>query len=174
MVDDSAAFQRELVLLLPRLRRFALALTKNREAAEDLLQSTVERALRKWDSFEKGRRMDSWTFKIMQNCWFDTRRSASAGMKFSDETVDVVGEDGRAVVESREEFARAREAFAALPDEQRAVLALVVLDGLSYAAAADALQIPIGTVMSRLARARASLVARVRAEPAFEPAPKDG
>ncbi len=174
MLNDIAAFQRELVRLLPRLRRFALALTQNRDAAEDLLQSTVERALRKWDSFESGRRMDSWTFKIMQNLWFDTRRSAAAGMKFSDEEVDVVGEDGRTIIEHREELARAREAFAALPEEQRAVMALVVFDGLSYADAADALQVPIGTVMSRLARARASLVARVRVEAMFETARKDG
>ena len=168
MLEDSAAFQRELVLLLPRLRRFALALTRNRDAAEDLLQSTVERALRKWDSFEKGRKMDSWTFKIMQNCWFDTRRSAASGLKFSDDAVDVAGEDGRNVVESREEFARARVAFAALPAEQRAVMALVVLDGLSYADAAEVLRVPIGTVMSRLARARASLVARVRTDAPLE------
>ncbi len=162
MTKDNLAFRQELVSLLPRLKRFAMALAGGRDAADDLLQSAVERALRKWDYFEEGKRLDSWMFKIMQNLWFDIRRAASAERWVSDDGVDIPGEDGRELVETREELRLAREAFAALPEEQRAVVALVVLEGFSYAAAADALEIPIGTVMSRLARARGAMAARAR------------
>lgn len=158
----SLAFRGELVRLLPRLRRFALALASNKDAGEDLLQAAVERALRKWEGFEPGRRLDSWMFKIMQNLWFDMRRSAAIGPIYTDEPLDMVGEDGRDVVESRQELALVRSGFAALPEEQRAVMALVVLEGFSYAEASDALDVPIGTVMSRLSRARAALAAKVR------------
>jgi RNA polymerase sigma-70 factor, ECF subfamily len=157
MSRDSDSFRRDLVALLPRLRRFALALSGRRETAEDLLQSAIERALLKWTSFERGRRLDSWMFKIMQNLWFDMRRSSAAENWVSDEGVDVVGEDGQNVVESRDELRRIKEAFANLPEDQRAVMALVVLEGFSYADAASALDVPIGTVMSRLSRARATL-----------------
>lgn len=173
MTDDNLAFRQELVSLLPRLRRFALALAGGRDAAEDLLQSAVERALRKWDMFEKGKRLESWMFKIMQNLWFDMKRSAAASPVFVGEALDVVGEDGRDVVESRDELRAARAAFAALPEDQRAVAALVVLEGFSYAAAAEALEVPIGTVMSRLSRARASLAASARGNKALAPVRKE-
>lgn len=162
MTKDEQAFREELVALLPRLRRFATALAGNREAAEDLLQSAVERALRKRGSYDEGKRLDSWMFKIMQNLWFDMRRSASAATFVSGEGMDFAGEDGREIVETREELRLAREAFAALPEDQRAVVALVVLEGFSYAGAAEALDVPIGTVMSRLSRARANMATRAK------------
>ena len=159
MTKDDLAFRQELVSLLPRLRRFALALAGQRELAEDLLHSAVERALRNWGTFQTGRRLDSWMFKIMQNHWIDTRRTqASMKLEVLDD-LDPPGEDGREVTENRDEIRVAREAFVALPEEQRAVMALVVLDDLSYAEAAEALNVPIGTIMSRLSRARAAMAA---------------
>ena len=170
-MKNEQAFRRELLAQLPRLRRFALALAGSRDAAEDLLQSGVERALRKWESYEEGKRLDSWMYKIMQNLWFDMRRSASAGPIYTGEAPDVAGADGRDVAEARDELRLVREAFAELPEDQRAVLALVVIEGFSYAQAAEALGTPIGTVMSRLARARASLSARAVGNVIIAPIP---
>jgi RNA polymerase sigma-70 factor (ECF subfamily) len=159
MTKDNLAFRQELVSLLPRLRRFAMALAGRKDLAEDLLHSAVERALRNWGTFQTGRRLDSWMFKIMQNHWIDTRRATASMPSEELGDIDPQGEDGRIVTEARDEVRVARAAFEALPEEQRAVLTLVVLDDLSYAEAAEALNIPIGTVMSRLSRARAAMSA---------------
>lgn len=173
MVRDDKIFREELVSLLPRLRRFAGALTGGRDAAEDLLQSAVERALSKREQFDGGKRLDSWMFKIMQNLWFDMRRAARPGRLISHEGLDFVGDDGRDIVESRDELRVAQKAFAALPEDQRAVVALVVLEGFSYAKAAEALDVPIGTVMSRLSRARASLATSAGGERNLMPVRKE-
>jgi RNA polymerase sigma-70 factor, ECF subfamily len=173
-MTDEAAFRTELVSLLPRLRRFALALAGSRDAAEDLLQAAVERALRKWSSYDKGRSLASWMFKLMQNIWFDMRRSAAAGPTYMEEVPDGIGEDGRELAEARDDLEAVREAFAALPEDQRTVLALVVLDGLTYAQAAMTLGVPIGTVMSRLSRARAGLASLARGKTALAPINNSG
>ena len=172
MTKDNQAFRKELVSLLPRLRRFALALACDADLAEDLLQAAIERALRKWEMFEPGRRLESWMFKIMQNLWFDMRRSAKKGPIYTDLTLDMAGDDGRVVVESREELRLAREAFSELPEDQRAVMALVVLEGFSYAEASSALDVPIGTIMSRLARARSAIARRVQSPASISPVEK--
>ncbi len=161
MKPQSAEFRRDLVALLPRLRRFARALSGGSDTAEDLLQSAVERALTRGHSYDTRRRLDSWMFKLMQNLWFDMKRAAGPAPLHSEEP-DMLGEDGRQTVESRDDLRRAREAFDALPEDQRAVMTLVVLDGFSYADAAGVLDVPIGTIMSRLARARANVAAYVR------------
>jgi RNA polymerase sigma-70 factor, ECF subfamily len=162
MRQDDLAFRQELISLLPRLRRFAAALAGQRELAEDLLQSAVERALRNWKSFQTGRRLDSWMFKIIQNQWIDVKRAQVHAPVEGIDGLDAVGEDGRRIVEARDEFRVARRAFNALSEEQRAVLTLVVLDELSYADAAEALGVPVGTVMSRLSRARTAMSANMK------------
>ena len=136
-----------------------MVLAGRRDLAEDLLQSAIERALRNWGTFQSGRRLDSWMFKIMQNHWIDTRRADANAAAQSVDDIDPPGEDGRELVEARDEVRAARVAFAALPEDQRTVLALVAIEDLSYAEAADALNVPIGTVMSRLSRARAAMSA---------------
>lgn len=108
MTKDDLAFRQELVSLLPRLRRFGLALTGRADAAEDVLQAAIERALKNWTSFERGRRLDSWMFRIMQNLWYDTKRSAAATYEVGYEGMDFVGEDGREVTEARDELRAAR------------------------------------------------------------------
>lgn len=159
MRDRQAAFRTELVALLPRMRRFAAALAGSREGADDLLQSAVEQAIRCAETFETERPLDAWMFKIMQNTWLDSRRAEARWMASDGETVEPAYEDGRELVEAREDLRLASTVFAKLPADQRAVLTLVVLDGLSYKAAAEALSVPIGTVMSRLGRARAAIAA---------------
>jgi RNA polymerase sigma-70 factor, ECF subfamily len=147
----------ELVSLLPRLRRFGFALTGSMDDGDDLVQSALERALTRLDAFEPGTRLDSWMYRIMQNMWVDLKRSAQSRREISAEPADieplVVG-DARRELEGRLFLAAVRRAVADLPAEQRSVLAVVCVEGLSYREAAAVLDIPIGTVMSRLSRAR--------------------
>ena len=151
-----------MLAFLPRLRRFATALTGRTPDADDLVQDTVERALRNLDQFTTGTRMDSWLFRIAQNLWIDRLRSRkSRGQTVEVEQADEVSIDGRRVVEARLMLGDTARGLAALPEEQRLVVALVLVDGLSYREAASVLQVPIGTVTSRLARGREALAAHV-------------
>jgi len=154
-----------IVALLPRLRRFALALARNREDGDDLVQATVERALTRFENWQEGTRLDSWMFKIMQNLWIDqTRAKRRWGEEATGDELDAaVGVDGRAVVESRLMLRETLTEVLALPEDQRAVLVLVVVEGFSYREAADMLSMPVGTVMSRLSRARQALDERAGA-----------
>ena len=148
----------ELVSLLPRLRRFAYGLTGDPHTADDLVQAGCVKALERWHQWQPGTSLASWMFRILQTTWLDDHRTRQRQKTDStDELPDLVGEDGRIVVEQRSDARAVRQAVAALPEDQRAVVLLVTVDGLSYKDAADALGVPIGTVMSRLARARAKL-----------------
>jgi RNA polymerase sigma-70 factor, ECF subfamily len=153
------SFARELVELLPRARRFAWVLTRSHHDAEDVVQAAVERALQHSASWERGTRLDSWLFRIMQNLWRDELRSHRRRAEPLESAADIVGTDGRDVAMKHIQTVQASEALASLPEEHRAVIALVVMEGLSYQETADILDVPIGTVMSRLARARAKLAA---------------
>ena len=148
----------ELVAALPRLRRFARALTGNRDDADDLLQSGCERALSRLHQWQPGTRFDSWMFRILQTIWCDRMRAhRNRGETLGEAALaKAVGDDGRAV-DDRIMLARTRVAMARLPADQRVALALVSIEGLSYAEAARVLSVPIGTVMSRLSRARQRL-----------------
>lgn len=157
----------DIVAVLPRLRRFCLALTRSPDAGDDLAQSTIERALSRIDQWQQRTRLDSWMFTIAKNIFLDELRATKRrGQRVDiDALDDVTGDDGRQVTEGRSDLGRARQAMAALPVEQRALMALVVIDGQSYKEAAAILDIPIGTVMSRLARARRAIDAYVNGAP---------
>jgi RNA polymerase sigma-70 factor, ECF subfamily len=161
---QDADFRTQIVALLPRLRRFCAALTRNGDAGDDLCQATIERALTRADQFEPGTRLDSWMYRIARNLQIDmVRRRQTRGTEIDiDDTFDIAGDDGLATVEGRSDLARAEAAMASLPEEQRALIALVVIDGQSYKEAAEVLDIPIGTVMSRIARARRAINLAVR------------
>ena len=152
-------FRRELVELLPRRRRFASVLTRSHDDAEDVVQAAVERALRHADSWQQGSRLDSWLYKIMQNLWRDELRAHRRRAEPLESHADIAGADGRDVTIRHIQSNEARQALEELPEDQRVVIALVVLEGMSYQQAADILEVPVGTVMSRLARARARLAA---------------
>ena len=148
--------------LLPRLRRFALALSGRSADADDLVQDTVERALRNLDRFTPGTRLDSWMFRIAQNLWIDRLRAN----KIRSGTVNLddaayVSVDGVRAAEAHTLLSATLRALGELPQEQREVVALVLIEGIPYREAAEILDVPIGTVTSRLARARDSLAARV-------------
>ncbi len=160
---DEVDLRTEIIAILPRLRRFCMAIARGSDAGDDLCQATIERALSRAGQFEQGSRLDSWMYRIAKNIMIDqVRRKKTRGYEIEvDDALALVGDDGVRIVEGRSDLARARAAMAALPDDQRTLMAIVVLDGKSYREAADILDIPMGTVMSRLARARRSIDAFV-------------
>jgi RNA polymerase sigma-70 factor (ECF subfamily) len=156
-------FKAELLSLLPRLRRYALAKTGTPEAADDLVQAACERAWRAQAQWKPGTRMDYWMFRIMKNLYIDEIRAASArGIEAGPEALEEVPDHQWARrVEGSMTLAQVSDAMRQLPAPMRDVLALVPIEGLSYREAAEVLGVPVGTVMSRLARARAELMSRL-------------
>ncbi|PDT51101.1 MULTISPECIES: RNA polymerase sigma factor [Sinorhizobium] len=148
-----------LIAFLPNLRRFAVSLCRSRDVADDLVQAACERALASADRFEPGTRFDAWMFRILRNLWIDqVRRQKTAGIQDDiSERQDIAGSSGEGEAEARLTLNTVAEAIGELPEEQREVLILVCVEELSYRETAGVLDIPIGTVMSRLARARKSL-----------------
>lgn len=167
----------QMIEFLPRLRRFAYALTRNWELADDLVQDTCERALARADQWQPGTRLDSWMYRIAQNIWFDAGRAAkSRGERADiDDIAEIQGSDGRNVTESRLTLAAVFSQMEKLPRDQQVLLALVCVEGLSYKEAAETLKLPIGTVMSRLSRARQTIAeALMDANPAATAAAAGG
>ena len=158
-----AAFDEEMLALLPRLRRFARALTGSPADADDLCQATVEKALIARGQWQAGTRMDSWMYRIMRNGWIDTIRARTrAGQTFlPEETGLSVGDDGAARIEAHVALGEVEAAMRGLPDEQREAVALVLIEGLAYKEAAAVLDVPMGTLTSRLVRGRQALLAKL-------------
>jgi RNA polymerase sigma-70 factor (ECF subfamily) len=158
MADATENLRQEIASLLPRLRRFGRTLTRQREDADDLVQVAVERALKSTGQWQPGTRVDSWMFRIMQNAWIDEMRARERrGKTFLPEEH---GEHvGASTTDAQIDAIAVRKALAQLGDDQRAVVGLVLVEGLPYKEAAEALGIPIGTLTSRLARAREALQA---------------
>jgi RNA polymerase sigma-70 factor, ECF subfamily len=152
-----------LVALLPRLRRFGRALTRNQDDADDLVQLSIERALRHTDQWQPGSRLDHWMIGIMRNAWIDEIRSRKrrSALFAPEEAGEHIGETPMQAVAERLEI---QDAVSRLPEDQRIVIALVLVEGLTYREAADLLDIPIGTLTSRLARGRAALQALLSPE----------
>jgi len=159
MIDQKRRVGELLVAFLPNLRRFAISLCGSRDLADDLVQAACERAIASAERFEPDTRFDAWMFRILRNLWIDqTRRRKTAGPQEDiDERHDLTSGDGQRDAEARLELKSVAQAIGELADEQREVLLLVCVEGLSYRETAEVLQVPIGTVMSRLARARRNL-----------------
>ena len=162
-MGQSLSFEDQLAALLPRLRRFAHALARNPSDADDLAQMTIERALRSKSQWQKGTRLDSWTYTIMRNAWIDTVRSRSRKQKSEapEAEVERVGHDPRNQMDASIELQRIMDAMQRLPEEQREVVALILIEGFGYRETAEMLGLPIGTVASRLVRGRTALLAMV-------------
>lgn len=154
-------FERELLKLLPRLRRFARSLARDVTDADDLMQLSLERALRAKAQWQHGTRLDAWMMKILRNCWIDEIRSRTrrAAAFSDDETAHMIASNAAAP----DTLLDVGRAMNELPPQQREVIALVLVEGLAYREAADILEIPIGTVMSRLARGRKELAQKLEA-----------
>ena len=141
---------------IPRLRRYARALTGDRSAADDLVQDTLERALSRFHLWRRGSDLRAWLFTIMHNLYVNQARSRARRQQESLES-----ETAAEMLRGRDpdwlELRDLASALAHVPDEQRAVLLLVGLEQFTYDEAARILEVPIGTVMSRLSRARERL-----------------
>ena len=159
MTQSGEKLRRELTGLLPQLRRFALALTGHVHDADDLVQSAIVHALSQEEASLNAERLDSWMYRIVRNLAIDqTRRVKVRGVQAPiDDMIDLAGEDGRKVVETRSDLAVMQQVFNQLSDDLRGIATLVIINELSYREAADILGIPIGTVMSRVARAGRAL-----------------
>lgn len=153
-----AVFQRRLVQALPRLRGFALSYCGARADAEDAVQSTCERALKRWQQWNGRGALEHWLLKILVNAWRDEKRYRQVRAPAGDAAFDWQENPG-AGAETALYLEQVRGEIMRLPDGQREVLVLVAGQGLSYKEAAELLNIPLGTVMSRLARARRTLIA---------------
>lgn len=155
-------FGREIVGLLPRLRRLAWAIVRDRQESEDLLHLTIERALAKHASRDPEARLDMWMFRIMKNLWVDEVRKRNRWARLVTSLPDdiEVGDSGRFADDLHDEveLSRVRGLVENLPEEQRMAIKLVLLGGHSYGEAAEILEIPEGTLTSRLARGRAALI----------------
>lgn len=158
MTPEEQRFRAELVSLLPRLRRFGRAITRHREDADDLVQIAIERALMRREQWEPGTRMLSWMFKIMNNAWIDEVRARSRRDQIF--APEEAGEHiGVSPIDDHLNALAVRRAIERLNEEQRIAVGLVLVEGLPYKEAAEVLGVPIGTVTSRLARAREQLQA---------------
>ena len=148
-----------MLALLPRLRRFAYGLTGSIDDGDDLVQTTCERAIRHIDTWQPGTRLDSWMYRIARNTYFNALRAKRIRADHL-QSVDPNAAnrvDGAGDMEARLTFAAVRDFIGRLPEEQRSIVLLVCVEGLSYKEVADILNLPIGTVTSRLARARIAL-----------------
>jgi RNA polymerase sigma-70 factor (ECF subfamily) len=154
-------FDSELAAVWPRLRRFAHALARDPADADDLAQMAAEKAFRSYDQFQAGTRFDSWIFRICRTVWIDTVRSRSrrAAHEAPPDAGEGIGHDPRSATEAAIDLHTAMAAMQRLPEEQREVIALILIDGFGYREAAEILGQPIGTVSSRLARGRQALLA---------------
>ena len=148
----------ELVTLLPRLRRFARALARNVHDADDLVQLTIERALTRAEQLKLDLPLVNWVFGILRNAWIDELRTRARNQRvFAGESAGQdVGDPGQS---DQAELLSVQDALARLPQDQRLAVALVLIEGLSYKEAAHVMEVPIGTLTSRLARGREALQA---------------
>ncbi len=148
-----------MLALLPRLRRFAYGLTGSIDEGDDLVQATCERAIRGIGTWQPGTRLDSWMYRIARNQFLNQiRANRVRGPHLEEADIDRhVHSDGARAMEAHLTLESVRGLTARLPEEQRSILLLVSVEGLSYKEVADILELPIGTVTSRLARARMTL-----------------
>ena len=161
MTADTEEISVRLVALLPRLRRFARSLSRNQHDADDLVQVGVERALRSLDQFREGANLASWLFGIMKNAWIDSCRAR--GRRAEVELPDDSGQHPAVTPGDTDAgLWSVSEAMSKLPEEQRLAVALVLVEGMSYKEAAALLEIPVGTLTSRLARGRTALAAALQ------------
>jgi RNA polymerase sigma-70 factor, ECF subfamily len=165
----SGSFSDQLIAVLPRLRRFARGLAGSAAEADDLVQAACERALARAHQFQEGTRFDSWMFRIVQTIWIDQIRARDVRREGAQDDGSEIGTDESVRrAEARIALQEVRAVLRQLPADQRTALLLVTVDGLSYKEAAEVVDVPVGTIMSRLARARVALAEKLEAGGALE------
>jgi RNA polymerase sigma-70 factor (ECF subfamily) len=161
--------QDDVVEHLGPLRRYARALTRDESQADDLVHDALVRAYERRSTFRLGAALKPWLFSILHNTFIDGQRRRTAERRREAEIAQGGAEICPPGQESSLRLEQIRRGFDALPEEQRAALHLVAIEGLAYQDAADTLNIPIGTLMSRLGRARAALRAFEEGNPVDRP-----
>jgi RNA polymerase sigma-70 factor, ECF subfamily len=165
----SPSFSDQLIAVLPRLRRFARGLAGTAAEADDLVQAACERALARAHQFQEGTRFDSWMFRIVQTIWIDQLRARDVRREGTeDEGMQIGTDESVRRAEARISLQEVRAVLRQLPIDQRMALLLVTVDGLSYKEAAEVVDVPVGTIMSRLARARVALAEKLEAGGALQ------
>jgi RNA polymerase sigma-70 factor (ECF subfamily) len=158
----------QIIAALPRLRRFARTLARNPHDADDLVQIAIERALAHTVQLRAEGSLAAWLFGIVRNAWIDEHRGRRRR-----ETLGLPAGAGESVIDpaagSPEELLCVQDALGRLPDEQRLAVSLVLIEGLSYKEAAAVMNVPIGTLTSRLARGRETLQALLADGPGGQP-----
>jgi RNA polymerase sigma-70 factor, ECF subfamily len=158
MTHSLGEVREQLVALLPRLRRFARTLARNPHDADDVVQLALERALTRIEQWRPDTKLESWMFGIIRNAWIDEVRARKRR-----DTVFAPQEHGEHVgqetTSAQIDAMAMQTALAQLPEEQRSAVALVLIEGLSYKEAAEVMDVPIGTLTSRLARGRDAMMA---------------
>ncbi|WP_408612145.1 sigma-70 family RNA polymerase sigma factor [Leclercia tamurae] len=159
----------QLAAHLTRLWRYGLVLSRNRDMAEELVQATCVRALEKSAQFAPGTRIDRWLFSILHSIWISDLRARRVrmGQGFVD-TEDLQAPDTGEQDDDRQRYQQIMRRVNALPEAQRNTLFLVYVEGFSYQEAAETLSVPVGTIMSRLATARATLAKTASVPPAVK------
>lgn len=159
---ESKEFRRDLVSLLPKLRRFAMTLTRNAADADDLVQEVCERAITRSNLWNGEGRLESWIYAMTRNLWIDEVRKRK--VRTGSGTMDASEQDELVVEASAESAVYANQVqkmIMSMPEGLASVFVLVNVEGHSYREAAEILDIPIGTVMSRLSTARLRLAAMI-------------
>ncbi len=148
-----------MIAILPRLRRFALAMTRSDVEADDLVQATCERAIANLEKWEPGTRLDSWMYRIAQNIHRNDIRQSKRRQGYLSivKATQDAHSDGEATANAQIALADVTAGIGNLSEDQRVILLLVVVEGRRYRDVAEILDLPIGTVTSRLARARETL-----------------
>jgi RNA polymerase sigma-70 factor (ECF subfamily) len=155
----SADFEAELLAMLGSMYRYAYSLCRSRDVAEDLVQATCEKALANRDSFDPETKFQAWLLRILRNTWIDmTRRQKTAGRQVElDDVSETLSTANPGAAEDALTLKQVMAAIDRLPPDQREIMLLVCVEDMSYREAATILDVPIGTVMSRLARARMAI-----------------
>jgi RNA polymerase sigma-70 factor, ECF subfamily len=159
-VTSPVQFKSDMLTLLPKLRRFALSLTRSRPDADDIIQDTCAVALTKWQQYDPAQPFDRWLFRILRNLWIDEVRKRGVrtgqGHVPAEEATELRNDtDAEDAILAKQ----VRGRVDALPTDLSQPLLLVCAEGYTYREASDLLEIPIGTVMSRIHRARQILIA---------------
>jgi RNA polymerase sigma-70 factor (ECF subfamily) len=156
-VTAPTAFRQQLLTTIPRLRRYARSIVFDASAADDLVQTTLERALAHWHQFDQRRDILVWTISIAHNACMDERRRHSRLVSVDPQELQAASEAAHSALPDPGLRMDLLSALSRLPVEQREPLLLVTLEQMSYAECAEVLRIPVGTVMSRISRGRAAL-----------------
>jgi RNA polymerase sigma-70 factor, ECF subfamily len=153
-MSDHATLRDELVTWIPNLRAFALSLTQSAQLSDDLVQDTLLKALSNLDKFQAGTNLRAWLFTILRNSFFNGIRYRKYHQSAALDEVDPAYLEMRATQEKYVEFQDVLKGMSLLAPEQREAIVLIAAEGLSYEEAAAVCNCPVGTVKSRLSRAR--------------------